>query len=60
MHHHQPLSEPGARAQARAWLERQHTDATNLRRVARGIVADLQHQLSGARQRAAVRGTNAS
>ena len=78
------LSEPQARAQARAWLERQHTDAhellvtllhyvpepdriralsqlstgelrhlsrlltdaTDLRQVARAIVADLQRHLS--------------
>jgi hypothetical protein len=30
MPHHQPLSEPQARAQARAWLDQQHTDAYEL------------------------------
>jgi hypothetical protein len=98
MHNHQPLTEPQARAQARAWLEQQHTDAyelvvtllhyvpeadraravrelstselqrlarlladaTSLRRIAGAIVADLQQQPSGTRQRAVVRGTKAS
>jgi hypothetical protein len=70
MHDHQSLSEPEARAQARAVRElstselhrlaRVLADATNLRRVARSIVADLQHQLSGTRQRAVLRGTNAN
>jgi hypothetical protein len=79
----QPLSEPQARAHARAWLAQQHTeahglvvtllhytpepdrirtlsqltttelrhlarllaDATDLRQVARAIIADLQHHL---------------
>jgi len=30
MPHHQPLSEPQARAHARAWLDQQHTDAYEL------------------------------
>jgi hypothetical protein len=30
MSHHQPLSEPRARAQAPAWLDQQHTDAYDL------------------------------
>jgi len=34
-------------------------DANSLRRVARAIVADLQHQRSGTRQRPVVGGTNA-
>jgi hypothetical protein len=80
---HHRLSEPQARARARAWLDQQHTDAhelvvtllhylpepdrtralsqlttgelrhlarlladaTDLRRIARAIIADLQHHL---------------
>ncbi len=51
----QPLNEPQARAQARAWLDQQHTDAYELAVTllhyvpeadrTRAIVADLQRHL---------------